>query len=407
VREVYLALGGAAGIVILTACGGNGYNLTSIPPSNTQANSTLQFRVGTARFADGTVGLNTVVTFRQAGGVSATTSNTPTIAGPAGFTVPDNAQTDPPGGTKNTDVGTATISGGAAATTFGTSGGAFAYGFANANGLVLAGYSQFVGTVAPNNALYLDADSTIVSGSGKGNAENTIEPKALKATKMGAIGNAYTMPLYAPETNRLAYLLGPPAVTDFHTSAITSGFLGYDSGFTAFAAAPVTGTYALTVVAPATASQTAATFNQSASLTSASALPAVPLPAAITSTGDGGATFTVVAAPAGVTNQVLFVADVALASGAPTFYSFNAGAAGGTFTLSATSGPSAGVPFAAGDSVFAYVVGSDYDILAAAPPLDTETAPTLAAQTDVSFSPVREAIYPATGVTGPLSRRHN
>jgi hypothetical protein len=415
VRAVFSTLGIVSVLASLSACNA-GYNpLTStLVQVDTQANSALQFRVGTALFADGTVGLNTLVTFRNTGGASATSINTPAITGPAGFVVPNNAQTNPAGGTEDADVGTNMITGtppnGTTTTSFGLTGGAFSYGFANSNTSQVgtAVYSQFVSTSKPNNALYLDTDSTIVVGSGKGTVEGTIVPKVFGASDVGAIGNSYPSPLFAPQTNRLPFLIGPPAVADFHNATVAAGFLGYDSGFTAFAATPVAGTYSLTINVPATVTQSAATFTQAATLASVAPLGAEATPVVITSTGDGGATFTVAAAPAGVTNQTLYIVDIGFATAAPTMYSFDAGAAG-TFTLNNTSGPTvssaATAPFATGDVIFAYVVGSDYDIVTLAPPTNVSESPTLPAQADISISKVSEVVYPATGVVGPLMRR--
>jgi hypothetical protein len=412
---VKTVLGAIAGISVLTACGGGLYNPAAYTtaPVDVQDNSALVFRVGTALFSDGTVGLNTVVTFRSTTGGSATTVNTPTITGPAGFTVPDNPQTDPSVAAKNTDVGTNKISGtpggGTTITTFGTAGGAFSYGFANANEAFGTGmFAQFVGTTADNSALYQDLDSTIVVGSGKGNVQKTIAPAALDSAGLGAIGNAYPSPLYAIEPLRLPFLIGPPAVPDFHNANTAAGFLGYDSGFISFAATPVAGSYSLTVVVPATVQQSSASFTEAATLASVAPLGAESTAVVISSTGDGGATFTVAAPPAGVTNQTLYVVDVAAKTAVPTMYTFRADTAG-VSTLSATSGPvvgtTAGAPFATGDSIYAYVVGSDYDLLAAAPPSNVVEAPTLPAQTDITVSKVTEVVYPATGVTGPLFRR--
>ncbi len=215
-------------------------------------------------------------------------------------------------------------------------------------------------------------------------------------------------PFYITAVNKLPFLLGPPAVPDFHNGTFPSGFLGYDSGFTMFGATPVAGTYSLTVNVPSnTIGVNAATFTQTSTLTSTAGLPAETNPT-ISSTGDGGGTFTVGAAPAGVTNQVLYIVRINANNDAPTMYSFNAGAAGGTFTLSATSGPKnaggvASPPFAAGDSVYAYVVGADFDIVGGAPPANTQQNPTLPTNTDVTVSPVYEAVYSMTA--GPLSSR--
>ena len=416
-RAIKSMLGVAAGIAILTGCGGNSNSLiTTTTLVDVQDNSALQFRVGTALFPDGTTGLNTVVTFRSTTGSSAASIDTPIITGPTGFVVPDNAQTDPPpssASTKNTDVGTNTIrgtaNGSSVITTFGTAGGAFAYGFENAN--VVFGtnpFPQFVSNVADNTALYQDADSTIVVGSGKGNVQNVIGPTVLGDPKIGAIGDAYTMPLYAPEQLRLPFLLGPPAVPDFHNANFSSLFLGYPAGFTAFAATPVAGTYTLNVLAPSTAQQNSASFTQTASLATTAPLGPESTPVIISSTGDGGATFTAAAPPALVTNQLVFIVDVAKKTGVPTLYTGVVPAGGGVVTLSATSGPTvsgtATAPFGTGDSVYAYVLGSDYDVVAPSSAVNSAEAPTLAVQTDITISKVTEVVYPATGVTGPLRR---
>ncbi len=134
-REIYRALGTAAGIAILSACtsGQSGIEPT-VTSVNPQTTTSLQFRVGTAHFANGSVYLNTVATYRQANGLSGTLYNSPTITGPAGFVVPA-------AGSAGTDAGTNHISSTpptqpgttAVVTTFNQSGGVFSYGFAPAN----------------------------------------------------------------------------------------------------------------------------------------------------------------------------------------------------------------------------------------------------------------------------------
>jgi hypothetical protein len=410
VRDIYRALGAAGGIAILSACtsGQSGIEppVTSVNPQTT---TSLQFRVGTAHFANGTIYLNTVATYRQANGLSGTLYNSPTITGPAGFVVPA-------AGSAGTDAGTNHISSTpptqpgtvAVVTTFNQSGGVFSYGFAPANATTAqaANYAQFSAAGA-NNALFADDLSSIIVGlpASIGNTSKVISLGAFGANDVGAIANAYMQPFYISAVNKLPFLLGPPAVPDFHSGTFPSGFLGYDSGFTMFGATPIAGTYSLTVNVPsATIGVNSATFTQAATLTSLAGLPAETNPT-ISSTGDGGGTFTVGAAPAGVSSQVLYVVDIS-SHDTPTMYAFNAGAAGGTFTLSATSGPknAGGVPsapFAVGDSVYAYVVGADFDIVGGAPPTNTQQNPTLPAQTDVTVSTVYEAVYSLTA--GPLS----
>ena len=192
---------------------------------------------------------------------------------------------------------------------------------------------------------------------------------------------------------------------DFHNGTFPTGFLGYDSGFVSFAVTPVVGAYNLHVTVPGpTIGVNVATFDAPATLTSAVPLPAeaapVVSPVGVTTTasctGLWWRAVLVAPAPAGVTNQILYVVDVSGTT--PTFYTINVGAAGGTFVLSPTSGPkdAAGgstAPFSGGDNVYAYVVGSDYDILAAAPPNNTQQMPALPAQADVVVGPIFAMTY--------------
>ncbi len=414
-RALYKVLGAAAGISILAACTGGQSGIT--PPStavNVQNTTALQFRVGTARYGPITNVLNTVVTYRQTNGFSGTLYNSPTITLPAGPVVPA-------AGSAGTDAGTNHISSTpptqpgtpAVATTFNQSGGAYAYGFANANTTTsgAANYAQFVGGAGANNGIFADEANAVIIGpvvippagpNGKGNTSINIygNGTAAGAADQGAYANVYNQPFYISTASKVPFLLGPPAVPDFHTGTFPSGFLGYDSGFTMFSltAAPVAGTYSLTVNVPsATLGVNAATFTQAATLTNAVPLPPVTAPT-ITDPGTGGASFVVAPAVAPITNQVLYIIDVNSNSGNPTHYSFNVPAAGGTFVLSPTSGPKnpagvGGPPFAAGDSVYAWVVGADYDILAAAPPVNTQQTPALPAQADISVSLIREIVY--------------
>jgi hypothetical protein len=357
VRALYKALGAAGGIAILSACTGGQSAIQ--PPSiaaDVQNTSTLQFRVGTANF-QGTTGLNTVVTFRQPNGLSATLFNTPTITGPAGFVVPATA------GATNTDTGTNHISGTqptqpgtvAVITTFAQTGGAFAYGFAPANSTTggAANYSK------------VSTTSSQVAGV--------------------SVTNSYTQPTYNAAAARLPFILGPPAVPDFHpnTSGIFPvGFAGYDSGFVMFAVTPVVGTYSFNLTVPANTIGTfAAVFNTTATLTTAVPLAAIPAP--VVAGGAGAAyTFTVPAAPAGATSRVIYVALRAGANqtAGNEFFAFNAGTAAGTFTLAASN-------FATGDRVTAWVAAANFDIVGGAPPSNVSTSPALPAQTDVTVSP--------------------
>lgn len=331
------------GIALLAGCtSGQLGNEPATQVADVQNGTALQFAVGTANFA-GTVYFNTLETFRQANGLSATLYNTPTITGPAGFVV-----TSPPAPASNTDVGTNHISGTpptqpgttAVVTTFGQSGGAFAYGF------------------APDNS----------------------------NTAGSATFTQYASPVYVSSARQ--FLLGPPATPDTHSGTYPAGFLGFSSGFVAFGVTPVAGQYTLTVTVPGSqpGAAPAAVKTATATLTSLTPLPTIAGPA-ITPLAGGGARFTVPAQPAGATNQILYVRNVTQG----TYYSFDA-TGGGTFTLSPTSGgtdPSGAAkpPFTTGDAIRAYTVAANYSILGLSPVTNTQQTPALPAQANITVSP--------------------
>jgi hypothetical protein len=360
------AVAGAAVVGLLsTACTSGQIGVE--PPTtsvNVAATTVLQFAVGTANFAGQGVYLNTLVTYRQPNGLSAVLLDTPQIQGPAGFVVPAGS---PPAGNvdagKSTITGTAPVQPGTAATpsTFGTGGGAFAYGFVPANAAT---------TGVP-----------LYPGYAGGRAE---------ASALGTITDIYPQPMYAASTLQLPYLLAPPATPEIHNGTFPPGFLGYPSGFTSFAATPVAGTYTATVTVPGNSpgASPIAVKTASATLTSTAGLPPAAAPGIVKLAG-GGASFAVGARPAGTTHEILYVVDIA-SDGTLTFYSVDA-TAGGTFTLTTAQGPvgPGGVrsaPFASGDAVVAYVVAADYDILGLAPPGNTQQAPALPAQADITAS---------------------
>jgi hypothetical protein len=378
VRAIYRSLGAAAGIAILAACT-SGQSAIQPPSSsaNVQQNSTLQFAVGTANYGGAATYLNTVVTFRQPGGLSATLYNTPTITGPAGFTVPaagsagTDAGTNHISGTPPTQPGTAAV-----ATTFNQIGGAFAYGFAPANS-------------STSGAAYYPGNP-----SGRGSPSNVF------ASALGVVPDVYAQPFYIAAASKLQFLLGPPATPDFHNpnAGYPAGFAGYDSGFMMFGATPVAGSYTLNLNVPSnTVGNPTAVFNATATLTSVVPMATEATPVIAEPTTPGGAVnFVVTPAPAGAVSQVLYVVDINGASGALTFYSFNAGTAGGTFTLPAAdfhpanSNPPANTT---NDTVIAYTVAANWDIVGDAPPGNTSTAPPLPAQTNISVSAPNSLTY--------------
>ena len=365
----------AAGISILAACTGGQSGIQ--PPStavNVQAQSTLQFRVGTVNYRAGTATFtNVVTTFRQPNGFSATLYNTPSITGPAGWVVPTtlnplcvgtsnpatasgagtDANTTAITGTQPTQPGTTAV-----ATTFGQTGGVFAYGIAPANSTT-SGVAQYPGNAA----------------SGR-----------LFGTALGNYYDVYAQPFYCGTSRKYPFVLGPPAVPDFHpaSAGFPAGFLGYDSGFMQFAVAPVAGTYAMHLTVPSsTIGQNTAVFDQNATLSNVTPIGNVTAPVVAEPVSPGGAvTFTVAPAPAGATAQVLYVLNQTTG----TFWSFNAGAAGGVFTLPAAN-------FTAADVVRAYTVGANWDIVGDAVPNNLSPSPPLPAQTDISTSVVSSLAY--------------
>jgi hypothetical protein len=389
VRALYRALGTAAGISILAACTGgqSGIEPPAQVDNSVQSTRALQFRVGTANYR-GVVYFNTLTTFRQTNGLSGTLFNTPTITGPAGFStnpfglgaqtaasIGTDFNTNHISGTPPTQPGTTAV-----VTTFNQVGGIFAYGIAPANSGTSgqANYPNNTGVASSFNA------SCVICG--------FIGP-------FGVIFEEYSQPLYLPSNRRLPMLLGPPAVPDFHNGTFPPAFLGYDSGFMSFGVAPVAGTYSLHVVVPsATIGVNTAVFDQTATLASTVGLGAQTPPApafAVDGAGHVTGQVTVVVPPAGAgsTSQLVYMVDVNGNTNTPTFYSATVPAAGGTIVLSTTSGPknSSGAgtaPVATNDAFFAWSVGSNWDIAAAAVPNNLSPTPALPAQADVTISTV-------------------
>jgi hypothetical protein len=373
-RATYRALGAAGGIAILSACtGGQSAIEPPFTAVNPQTQSSLQFRVGTANF-QGTTYLNTVVTFRQPNGLSATLFNTPTITGPPGFVNTASAAVAGVDSTTNQISATPPTQPGTVATvtSFNQTGGAFSYGFAPANSTT-AGTANYTHTSTSSTQV----PSVSVTGS-------------------------YTQPFYLAAGAKLPFMLGPPAVPDFHNPALgfPAGFAGYDSGFVVFGVTPVAGTYAFNLTVPSnTIGQNSAVFNTTAALTTIVPLAAMPAPVL----GGGGGTaitVTVGPAPAGATSRVIYIADrqvpvnppvtnpVACPAGGPCFFAINAGTAAGVFNL--------GTGFATGDRFYAWQVAADWDIVGGAPPGNTSPTPTLPAQTDISVSPITPTVGPVT-----------
>jgi len=336
-------------ISMLAACtGGQAGSLPAYQSVNVPATTKLQFAVGTANYA-GTAALNTVATFRQiSNGLSATLLNTPSIVGPAGFTVPAVASAGNDGGTNSITATSQTLPGiTPAPTTFGQSIGVFAYGFAPLNST----------TNGPPNP-----------------------------------GGFSRQPFYS--ASQIRPVLGPPATPDFHDGNTASSFVGYPSGFASFAGvALVPGTYTLNVLVPSADPKLVSNLTAAGTLTSTALLPTFAAPT-FASDGAGGGTVGVVV-PAGVTETIVYVRD--LTAGGSLYYSYLVSGTGPqTVVIPDLKGPStpkggATQTLTPGDSIFVTAVGFDYPAFEAAPPGNVSATPTIVGangQADLTASPV-------------------
>jgi len=346
----------------LVACSSNGTSVTpGGSPTNLAQNAKLQFAVGTANVAfDGAIGLNTVATFRQPNGASATLVNTPTITGPAGFVVPGTAPA--------ADAGTNHISASPqnpnvtqtpTPTTFSNTGGVFSYGFGPFNN-------------SASEALY------------PGNPP------------------LYPQPFYSANGG-MEFIGGPPAYPFFNDGTYPAGFQGYSQGFNAFEATPVAGAYTLSVNVPI-ANAASQTFSASATLTNTVVLPTLPTPA-FTPDGAGGGTATLTVPPdPRVVETLVYVADTTKG----TYYTLGPSHATGAVTLTlpdnlgpcrgsgCQSGANAKPSISSGDSYQVYAASYDYPAFEASPPINTSQTPTITGsngQADVTLSNVLTATY--------------
>lgn len=336
---------------------------TGVPPDQKTANlsaNVLQFAVGTANIA-GTLGLNTVVTYRQPNGLSGTLLNTPVITGPAGFANTGSAASSNCAGA-GIDAGTNRMSGqpqpllgtAAAASTFGTAGGAFSYGF------------------QPNNS-----------------------------TTGGGVSFArYALPCFSATTTQ--YIGGPPAFPQVRDGNSPSGFQGFAMGFTDFALTPVTGTYSLTLTVPtgfdSNGNATFTTVSANGNLGSLTMLPTIAAPTfAFDGVGGGSIGVTI---PPGVTEAYAIVRDggggscFPASQSPPVYYTVRTTTAGPqTLTLPSNLGPTIGTgstrSICSGDTVRVYVVGFDYPANAANPAFNSSQNPPISGangQADITTS---------------------
>jgi hypothetical protein len=363
---------------------------------------TLEFAVGTANYQvfdqnAGAVipvtGLNTVETYRQPNGLSATLVNSPTIIGPSGFLVPAASVL------AGVDAGTAmitstpqTVQPGSStpATTFGQAGGVFAYGFlpVNSTNNALAGNTGFAPYSQPFYTDGFSSDGSDLS---------------------------------------LVYLGGPPAYTNVQTGTYPSGFLGFTHGFNSFGSKIATGSYTLNVVVP-TSPTASGTLTAQATLKTTALLPVNAGPSTVTEDGTGGAALSI-PVPAGVRETIVDVVDLGQDStstftdchtgySAPYYYTIvdhTTGPAAANVTLPANVGPipaaggAAEPTLCAGDDYYVAVIGTDYPAYEAGPgqpdPNGISAAPTLAGATGQSDITVSAPATTTSGIYGMSTAR--
>jgi hypothetical protein len=376
----------AAAVALLTSCGvtqGNA-QLPSVTSVNPATIGKLQFAVGTAQLATGTVGLNVVTTFRQADGHSAVLVDTPSIAGPAGFTVPVTGSLNANGGGgSGNDAGTSSITS--------------------------IGQAASVATPAPPPDTLGATGGDFGSGLEPFNENQSSNAYYPGNPAPGGPSPSYGEPFYSTfydnnGTPPQAFLIGPPAVSFFNDGTYPHNFAGYQTGFNAFAATPVTGTYTMTVVVPT--SSKSATYTATATLKSTTPLPVLPAPT-FTEDGAGGGTASIVI-PSGtaITETIVYVVD----STSGTYFASGKLTGSGTLTFkladnlgncgspqncensSSTSKPSIG----SGDQYYVYAASFDYAQFEAEPPGNTQQTPTITGsngQADVTLSPAFGKTY--------------
>lgn len=390
-----------AAALALAACSSNSVQ-AGLEPKISQCNptnSTLQFFVGTADVA-GSIGLNTLVTLRQDAGGNCNAGasllvDAPTIAAPATFVVPS---TPDAGG----DAGTNKISG-----------------------------NIVTSLVSPPPATTFN---NAVTGNGLATSYGFM-PSIQTNSGIGPSFNPYPLPFYAAPATQLTYVGGPPAFVPpadsggVHTSTrdgtFPPGYLGYVLGFVDFAATPVAGSYALSVVIPTglnaqTGQSSYATVVKTAALSVVAGLAGWTAGPAFTSDGTGGGTIaTNFAGGAGLTEEYVEAVDTGPggAGGAsacvtapltvsyPIYYTFKIAPGTATVTVPDDIGPAQpgkaqGHTFCTtadnggtgGDSVELYGFAVDYSLFSSAfPQSDGNPAPAVVTgaggQTDVTTSP--------------------
>ncbi|MGA9944583.1 MAG: hypothetical protein WBP75_06040 [Candidatus Cybelea sp.] len=282
-------------IAVLVACGNGSSSeppVTSVDPA---ASSRLQFAVGVATMSynGGTsvaLGLNTVETLRQKGGLSGTLYNVPMIIGPSGFSVTISTETGQGVQSAGSDLGTNHVT----------------WGTLNQS-LWLSGAQR--GPKQPTTGAFGYGLCPCNSDAGPGNG-------------FTPLFQAFNLPIYGNIADLASWYGGPPAFPAAGPQLVAQGWEGYSLGFTDFAVTPVIGTYHLYAAVPpafdtpqnptpspgpnGTPTPPPGVLAGGAQLTSLTPLPAfTPMPA-LRSDHKGGGTIAVTV-PAGVSEALVVV----------------------------------------------------------------------------------------------------
>lgn len=415
---------------LLAGCGGGGSNgIPAISSVNPLSTGKLQFAVGTANLFGTGTGLNVVSTYRQAGGLSNVTVDTPTITGP--FTLPAvssagggvDQYSTLPNGPSALELATNVITGTSQALHPGTP------TCDQSTPCTVPNSTGGTVTIAPNTSTFGQSGGVFTNGLAPGNYNNQGVASSYRP---------YVEPLYsAASGNQFVPFGGPPAFPgDKYGLGLRDGLfnlgqgvVGIPEGITTFAGVGVaTGTYTLALSVPTGFSGQTPTFGSvatTASMSTSALLGAITAPT-LNLDGAGGGTFTISSLPAGVTEELVQIVDAgngatncqgplgATGGAGPVYYTILVKAAG-IYALPDTIGPNttisngsstitpspsictvaqntaaAGAP-APGDTFTTQAIGADYPLYESLYPNSTSQTPTIVGangQADITISPV-------------------
>jgi hypothetical protein len=451
-------------------------------PCTSSSVTRVQFAVGTANIYGTSTGLNVVSTMRQPNGTSSCGVNTPTITGPfvntnaavaadgASFADPYTTLyfmgSGPPQqgagpSIPETSAAAFTITGTAQTVHPGTP-------FCDTVGVPPAGFTQCPAGIPPNTTTFGQSGGDFAMG---------IAPYNVVANTANAYGYApYPQPMYDNGSTHPTFFPwgGPPAFDpDGNGMGTRDGliilgtdsfgfayFLGVAEGITLFeGVTPAAGTYNLNVNVSYVLNgggTGSVAFSTPAHLASTAPLPTLTAPFVTPDpSGSGNATFTAAALPAGVTEELLQIADYGPNGGpsagggannancqgpkgtsfAPVYYTVvvkaagsyvlgrlhgannEAGGAGSLTPSPSICGPTQNtnaVGVAAGDNFTVQLIGFDYPLYEAAVGLTQATTPQTppitgaSGQADITVSlPVEEDWTSGGWVAVPLSAVHH